>query len=136
MTCHSQFTTDGFVNCSKPTNVFFRQMDILKDTAVPSILSSEVTGEYIYFYSYKWVFRLIHLIKYRSLKKEESNCTSCFLIWRTFIDQFLILVKSHVTDQRVHDGMSVPAVSERPVKDLGRWYDGKLKETKVVPSCT
>lgn len=68
---------------------------------------------------------LIHLIKYRWLKrKRKGNCT-WFFIWPTPLDPFLILVKSHVTDQRVYDEMPVPTISERPVKGLSRLYDEK-----------
>jgi len=40
------------------------------------------------------------------------------------------IVKGKVVDKIFFsNGEAIPTVSEKPVKSLGRWYDGDLKDT-------
>lgn len=45
--------------------------------------------------------------------------------------------RGELLDHHQHTGKEpIPSVSEKPVKSLGRWYDGSLKDKEQTSSCS
>ena len=69
----------------------------------------------------------------RLLGKLTNNIEWARMQFKPTKSRSISIIKGKVVDKTFFiNGEAIPTVSEKPVKSLGRWYDGDLKDTVRV----